>query len=1087
MADKFNLISNNKPTGDQPQAIIKLTEGIDSKTHDQLLLGVTGSGKTFTMANVINHVQKPTLVMAHNKTLAAQLASEFRELFPENAVDYFVSYYDYYQPEAYIAKSDTYIEKETTINEEIDKYRHKATYDLLTRQDVIVVASVSAIYGLGSPEDYIGLAVTVSKGQNIARDDFLRSLIAIQYRRDDFKFSRGAFRVRGDIVEVFPPMSDSAFRLEFWGNEIEKIQETDHLTGQILNDVKQILFIPAKHAITSEERIAEILPKIREEMDLRTAELKANGKIVEAQRLMQRTMYDMDMLKETGYVNGIENYTRYLTGVMPGQPPYTLLDFFPKKPDGTRDFLLFIDESHMTVPQIGAMHEGNLSRKRQLVEYGFRLPSSYDNRPLTWKEFEERMPQTIYVSATPGHYELSKCGVKGDLYEWLKNNEYSENANDKLTNQWFVIRHGEADHNITKTYVNDINKDNSHLTKKGIRQAKESIKELKRLGITKMFASDFIRTRETAEIVSAGLELETIFDPRIREIFRGDWEGTVYDPPPRDWDKWAENIDFAETGETQKQVRRRMKDFILEKNQELSGEKILLVSHSGSMKCLLSELQDKSYPKKIHDEMRNCEIQNFSSIVDSYLNSSNQKPKVIILHGAPTKDRSNEPNYVPDNVRHWLGWLKENLEQNGFSVTNPQMPIPWQPEYENWKKEIEKLDIDENTTLVGTSAGGTFWVRWLGETKKRVKNLFLIAPSKIKWEERHYLNDFVNFEIDPEIKNRVENIIIFVSNDSPGIIQSCKIYKKALLAKLIKLENRGHFTAFNNPENKKFPELLKEILHYTKDLKRKKIELGNKNNDQETPRIIQQIIRPTGLLDPEISIHPIDGQIDHLLEKIRLRIKAGERTLITTLTKKTSEKLTDFLRENGFKVEYLHSEVETLDRIKILRDLRLGEIDIIVGINLLREGIDLPEVSLVAILDADKAGFLRSRDALLQTIGRTARNVNGQVIMYANIITPAMRQAIDETNRRRKMQAAYNEKHHITPTTIIKKIADLEFKKAEGLKREKRKKEEYFTYLDDDGKQKYIGELERQMDLAVQNMEFEKAAELRDEIAELMK
>lgn len=672
MPKKFKLKSKHKPAGDQPKAISKLLKGLEKGEHDQLLLGVTGSGKTFTMANVIQKIQKPTLIMAHNKTLAAQLASEFRELFPDAAVNYFVSYYDYYQPEAYIAKSDTYIEKETQINEEIEKYRHKTTYDLLTRSDVIVVASVSAIYGLGSPSTYLEMAVKIHKGQKIQRNEFLRSLIAIQFRRDDFKFGRGTFRVRGDIVEVFPSMSDTAFRLEFWGEEIDNIHETDHLTGEVLSEMEKVIFFPAKHTVTNEDTISQIIPQIKSEMKLQVSKLKANGKEVEAQRLEQRTMYDLDMLAETGYVNGIENYTRYLSGAKPGQPPNTLLDFFPKK-----DWLLLIDESHMTVPQIGAMHQGNLSRKRMLIEHGFRLPSAFDNRPLTWQEFEKKIPQTIFVSATPGKYELAKTGVEGDLFTFLK--------------------------------------------------------------------------------------------------------------------------------------------------------------------------------------------------------------------------------------------------------------------------------------------------------------------------------------------------------------------------------------------NKKNP-----------------------------PKIAQQIIRPTGLLDPKIKVLPSEGQIDVLLEQIRIRLQKNERILITTITKKMAEELTDFLKENGLKVNYLHSEVDTLDRIKIIRDLRLGEIDIIVGINLLREGLDLPEVSLVAILDADKQGFLRSRDALLQTIGRTSRNQNGQVIMFGDVITPAMKAAIDETNRRRKIQAAFNKTHNITPQTIIKKVHDLEFEKADKAKQAKSQQQDYFKKLDKNQKTTLTKELESKMDISIQNMDFEKAAELRDEIAELI-
>jgi excinuclease ABC subunit B len=648
---EFKLQSKYRPMGDQPTAIKQLTDGINEGLKEQTLLGVTGSGKTFTMANIIQNTGKPTLVLSHNKTLAAQLYEEFKRFLPDNAVHYFVSYFDYYQPEAYIARSDTYIEKDSQINEEIDRLRHAATDSLLQRRDVIIVASVSCIYGIGSPTDYNDLAITVQVGERRVRDKFLRLLTDIQYERNDIDFHRGTFRVRGDVVDVYPAGEELAYRIEFFGDEIDRITKIDPLTGEILANIKKHTIFPSSHYATPQDKLKVAMGKIETELQQRLSQFKSEGKLLEAQRLEQRTRFDLEMLAETGFVKGIENYSRYLTDREPGEQPATLLDYYPD------DFLMLVDESHMTMPQVRAMYAGDRARKESLVEYGFRLPSALDNRPLMFPEFEKHVNQAIYVSATPAEYELSR-----------------------------------------------------------------------------------------------------------------------------------------------------------------------------------------------------------------------------------------------------------------------------------------------------------------------------------------------------------------------------------------------------------------------------------------SPAPAQQVIRPTGLLDPPIEVRPVDGQVDDLLAEIRTTIERHERVLVTTLTKRMSEDLTDYLKELGIKVAYLHSDVDTLDRTDILRDLRLGVYDVLIGINLLREGLDLPEVSLVAILDADKEGFLRSEQALIQTVGRAARHETGHVIMYADRITGSMQRTIDETTRRHKIQEAYNKKHNITPAGISKSIEagmrpDLpEEAKRAKLDLKKIPKDEYKHLIKD---------LSAQMDLASANLEFEKAAELRDIIADI--
>ncbi len=648
----FKLHSEYKPTGDQPQAIEYLSKGIEHGKKFQTLLGVTGSGKTFTMANIIQNVQKPTLVLAHNKTLAGQLYSEFKEFFPENHVEYFVSYYDYYQPESYIAQSDTYIEKDASINDEIDKLRHSATASLFETRDVIIVASVSCIYGLGDPIDYENMIVSLRPGMEISRDKIMKKLINMQYSRNEIDFKRGTFRAKGDILEIYPSdKSESAIRAEFWGDEIEKISEINPVTGKSIGIRQHVMIFPNSHYVTSKDKMEKALKTIEEEMNERVAYFKSQNKLIEAQRIQERTNFDMEMMKETGFCQGIENYSRHISGREPGSAPFTLFDYFPD------DFLLLIDESHATIPQVRAMYNGDKARKDSLVKYGFRLPSAYDNRPLTFNEFEDRINQVVFVSATPGDYE-----------------------------------------------------------------------------------------------------------------------------------------------------------------QE----------HS-----------------------------------------------------------------------------KEN--------------------------------------------------------------------------------------------------------------------------------------------------------------------------------VVEQIIRPTGLLDPKIEVKPVTNQVDDLIEQIRIRVERKERVLVTTLTKKMAEDLTSYLKSLDIKVNYMHSDIKALERMEIIRKLRLGEFDVLVGINLLREGLDIPEVSLVAILDADKEGFLRSERSLIQTIGRAARNTDGTVIMYGDSLTDSMEKAISETNRRRSIQEAYNEEHHIIPKTIKKSIRDsIKAIQTENIGVE-------YKFEKEEDIQSTISKLTDEMLEHASKMEFEQAAELRDKIKELEK
>jgi len=693
--DRFVLKSTFEKTGDQPEATAKLIRGLEKGLDKQILLGVTGSGKTFTAANVIEKINKPTLVISHNKTLAAQLYSEFKEFFPDNAVRYFVSYYDYYQPEAYIPRTDTYIEKDASINEEIDRLRNAATAALLSRPDTLIVASVSCIYGLGSPEDYINMKLDFEVGKEQNQEKTMKKLLAVQYERNDQAFERGRFRVRGDVLDIFPVYEEKAIRIVFDGNIVESIRDLNPLTGELGKKINQISIFPAKHFVTPREKLLGAIPEIMKELEIRLKILKKEGKLLEAQRLEQRTKFDMEMIKETGYCSGIENYSRYLAGRNPGEPPATLLDFFPD------DFLLLIDESHMTVPQVRGMYNGDRSRKETLVEHGFRLPSALDNRPLHFSEFKKFMDKTIFISATPGDYEF--------------------------------------------------------------------------------------RTASKHKIGSS--------------------------------DEYYKNV----------------------RNVGIVG-----------------------------------------------------------------------------NVRN----EKTNTSNKRSDSTPPADPYSW---------------------------------------------------------------------------------------------------------------------------------------------------------------IAEQVIRPTGLLDPEVEVRGTKHQIDDLLNEIQIRTKKKQRVIVTTLTKRMAEDLSEYLQELNIKVTYIHSEINTLERPEILRDLRLGIYDVVIGVNLLREGLDLPEVSLVAILDADKEGFLRGENALIQTIGRAARHSEGKVIMYGDKMTESMKKAISETERRRKIQEEYNKKHGITPTTIKKSIRE------DMVSQKEDKNAEKFDILDmpEDELERIIKDMRKKMVIASTNLEFETAAKLRDQIRDI--
>ena len=755
---EFKLASEYAPCGDQGQAITKLTKSLQAGNRHQTLLGVTGSGKTFTAANVIRNLGRPTLVISHNKTLAAQLYSEFKQFFPGNAVEYFVSYFDYYQPEAYIPRTDTYIEKDSSINQEIERLRLSTTSALLSRRDVIVVSSVSCIYGLGSPEDYRAMLTPLSVGQQISREAFLAKLVDMLYERNDIAFTRGKFRVRGDVIEVCPANEDEqGIRIEFFGDEIDRLSHFDPLTGKVEKTVPGLTLFPAKQFVTPYEKLRRAQTTIREELDKRIAEFETQGKLLEAQRLKMRTEYDLEMLQEMGFCSGIENYTRHLSGRPPNSTPYTLLDFFPD------DFLLVVDESHATIPQVGGMYAGDKSRKSVLVDYGFRLPSAMDNRPLKFDEFMAHQRQVLYISATPAKFEIDNSVVGNKTY----------------------IKH----------------------------------------------------PREEAETMGEG---ETV-PVRLPGLRAAEAPGTYLAPPARE--------------------------------------------------------QTPPLPRP--------------------------NLKIIRRHATP--------------------------------IANGEVPT-------------------------GNAANGA---------------------------DSHGYAD---------------------RNQSSDIADSFDVFVDG------------------------------------------------------QPLIVEQIIRPTGLLDPVISVLPLKNQIDDTIEACRQRIEAGERILVTTLTKRTAEDLTDYLRDVGMRVRYLHSDIDTIERVEILRALRAAEFDILVGINLLREGLDLPEVSLVCILDADKEGYLRSQTSLIQTAGRAARHVNGKVILFADTVTQSMQRLLDVTEYRRRRQIEYNEAHGITPQSVRRAVQESLHVMLKG----RQKEESVIRETGGDfSVSEVLRELEADMAAAAASLEYERAALLRDQILEL--
>ena len=875
MASPFRLVSEFEPKGDQPEAIRRLVEGLRSGQKHQVLLGVTGSGKTFTMAKAIEAVGRTSLVLSHNKTLAAQLFQEFRRFFPDNAVEYFVSYYDYYQPEAYIPQSDTYIEKESTINDEIDRLRHSATRSLFERRDVIIVASVSCIYGLGSPEAYHGMMLLLEPGKAIDRDAMLRKLVEIQYERTPFDIERGKFRVRGDVIEIFPSYEEFAVRVELFGDDIESVSAIDPIRGAVMRKLDRIPIYPNSHYVTPRDRLLKAIESIKAELKDRLAVLESEKKLLEAQRLHQRTMFDLEMIKEIGYCQGIENYSRHLTGRQPGEPPPTLLDYLPD------DHVMLIDESHVSIPQVRGMYHGDRARKLNLVEYGFRLPSAVDNRPLQFEEFEARVGQRI---------------GRDQVLRKLVEIQYERNDAD-FSRGTFRVRG-----DIIEVYPS----------------YEESALRIGLFG------------DEVDELTS--------FDPITGKAFRRHERTAVY---PKS---------HFVTG------RERLKEAVVTIKEELEVRRGDL-EREGKVLEAQRLHQRTMFDLEMIKEIGYCHgIENYSRHLTQ--RKAGQPPPTLLDYlpsdALIVVDESHQSVPQVRGMYHGDRSRKEVLVEYGFRLPSALDNRPLN--FEEWEARVGQL------VYVSATPG----------------------PYEL--------------------------------NKSGGVV-------------------------------------------------------------------VEQVIRPTGLMDPPIEVRPVKGQVDDLLKEIRDRAERKERVLVTTLTKRMAEDLTTYYQELGVKVRYLHSDIDTLERVEILRDLRRGVFDVLVGINLLREGLDLPEVSLVAILDADKEGFLRSGGALIQTSGRAARNINGRVIMYADKETDSMRVAISETARRRKRQAEYNEEHGITPTSIVKSIEDVLSSVYDR---------DYSTIADPRAPgmsfrthaelEAHIATLDQQMKAAAANLDFEKAASLRDQI-----
>ena len=1116
----FKLISPYRPTGDQPEAIDELSRGILDGTPYQTLLGVTGSGKTFTMANVIERVQKPTLILSHNKTLAAQLYNEFKSFFPENAVEYFVSYYDYYQPEAYIPSTDTYIEKDLAINEEIDRLRLSTTSALLSgRKDVIVVSSVSCLYGIGNPEDFHSNVIDIKVGDNIGRNRLLRHFVDSLYSRNEIELNRGNFRVKGDTVDIYLAYDDVIVRIEFWGEEIESIRTIDPATGNSTGTFDAYKIFPANLFVTTKERIDKAIGEIEIDLGKQVEFFKSIGKNLEAKRLYERVTYDVEMIREIGHCSGIENYSRYFDGREAGTRPFCLLDYFPK------DFLTIIDESHVTVPQIRAMYGGDRSRKMNLVEYGFRLPAAVDNRPLKFDEFEGLARQIIYVSATPADYELEKS--EGIVVEQVI-------RPTGLLDPIIEVR-------PSLNQIDDL-----------LEEIQLRIERDERVLVTTL-------TKRMAEELNAYLELS-----------RGILDGTPYQTL------------LGVTGSGKTFTMANVIERVQKPTLILSHNKTLAAQLYNEFKSFFPEnaveyfvsyydyYQPEAYIPStdtyiekdlaINEEIDRLRLSTTSALL------SGRKDVIVVSSvsclygiGNPEDFHSNVIDIkVGDNIgrnrllRHFVDSLYSRneieLNRGNFRVKGDTVDIYLAYDdvivrIEFWGEEIESIRTIDPAT--GNSTGTfdaykIFPANLFVTTKERIDKAigeieidlgkqveFFKSIGKNLEAKRLYERVTYDVEMIREIGHcsGIENYSRYFDGREAGTRPFCLLdyFPKDFLTiideshvtvpqiramyggdrsrKMNLVEYGFRLPAAVDNRPLKFDEF--------EGLARQIIYVSATPADYELEKsegiVVEQVIRPTGLLDPIIEVRPSLNQIDDLLEEIQLRIERDERVLVTTLTKRMAEELNAYLAKLDINCNYIHSDVDTLDRIKILDDLRAGVYDVLIGVNLLREGLDLPEVSLVAILDADKEGFLRSHRSLTQTVGRAARNLNGRVIMYADRITESMQKTIDETNRRREKQLAYNEENHITPQAIQKSKSSVLVSNADtkqqaqpskATKPTKAYSDEYrehvdvaadpiVKYMSKEQLQKAIERTRKQMVEAAKKMDFIEAAQYRDELIKL--